>query len=48
MFGPYTFHRSLPNRSQSARRVFINGYAHPGANWRLYPGSEAGRLLEAC
>lgn len=48
MFGPYTFHRSLPNRSQSARRVFINGYAYPGANWRLYPGSEAGRLLKAC
>lgn len=48
IFGPYTFHRSLPNRSQSSRRVFINGYAYPGANWRLYPGCEAGRLLEAC
>jgi hypothetical protein len=45
LFGPYTFHRSLPNRSSRPRRVFINGYAAPGANRRVYPGEGAGRLL---
>jgi ectoine hydroxylase-related dioxygenase (phytanoyl-CoA dioxygenase family) len=45
VFGPYTFHRSLPNRSERPRRVFINGYASPGANRRVYPGEGAGRLL---
>jgi ectoine hydroxylase-related dioxygenase (phytanoyl-CoA dioxygenase family) len=45
LFGPYTFHRSLPNGSASPRRVFINGFAYPGANARLYPGRDAGRLL---
>jgi ectoine hydroxylase-related dioxygenase (phytanoyl-CoA dioxygenase family) len=45
LFGPYTFHRSLPNRSTRPRRVFINGFAHPGANSRVYPGAGAGRTL---
>jgi hypothetical protein len=45
LFGPYTFHRSLPNRSTRPRRVFINGFAHPGANSRVYPGDGAGRTL---
>lgn len=45
MFGPYTIHRSLPNRSNRPRRVLINGYAYPGANARTYPGNGAGRLL---
>lgn len=45
LFGPYTFHRSLPNRSSRPRRVFINGFAYPGANSRTYPGEGAGRLL---
>jgi ectoine hydroxylase-related dioxygenase (phytanoyl-CoA dioxygenase family) len=45
LFGPYVFHRSLPNRSSSPRRAFINGFAYPGANARLYPGRGAGRLL---
>ena len=45
LFGPYTFHRSLPNRSDAPRRAFINGFAYPGANARLYPGRGAGRLL---
>ncbi len=47
LFGPYTFHRSLPNRSRNPRRAFINGFAYPGANARLYPGRGAGRLLSA-
>jgi ectoine hydroxylase-related dioxygenase (phytanoyl-CoA dioxygenase family) len=45
VFGPYTIHRSLPNRSDVPRRVFLNGYAYPGANARVYPGEGAGRIL---
>ncbi|HEX4826296.1 MAG TPA: phytanoyl-CoA dioxygenase family protein [Candidatus Polarisedimenticolaceae bacterium] len=45
LFGPYTIHRSLPNRSAHPRRTFINGFAYPGANSRVYPGEGAGRLL---
>lgn len=47
LFGPYTYHGSEPNLSDRARRVFINGFAHPLANSRTYPGRGAGRLL-AC
>jgi ectoine hydroxylase-related dioxygenase (phytanoyl-CoA dioxygenase family) len=42
---PSTVHGSKPNRSRHARRVFINGYAYPGANRRVYPGEGAGRRL---
>jgi ectoine hydroxylase-related dioxygenase (phytanoyl-CoA dioxygenase family) len=45
VFGPYTVHGSQPNRSTTARRVFINGYAYPGANSRQYRGDGAGRRL---
>ena len=45
LFGPYTIHRSLPNRSDHPRRVFINGFAYPGANSRVYPGDGAGRMV---
>jgi ectoine hydroxylase-related dioxygenase (phytanoyl-CoA dioxygenase family) len=45
LFGPYTFHRSGPNRSDRPRRVLINGFACPGANSRVYPGEGAGRLV---
>lgn len=45
LFGPYTIHRSLPNLSRYPRRVFINGYAYPGANARVYEGDGAGRLV---
>ena len=47
LLGPYTVHGSKPNRSRHARRVFINGYAYPGANRRIYPGEGAGRRLRA-
>ena len=47
LLGPYTVHGSKPNRSRHARRVFINGYAYPGANRRIYPGKGAGRKLAA-
>ncbi len=47
LLGPYTVHGSKPNRSKHARRVFINGYACPGANHRIYPGKGAGRRVVA-
>lgn len=47
LLGPYTVHGSKPNRSKHARRVFINGYAYPGANRRIYPGKGAGRTVVA-
>ena len=47
LFGPYTIHASSPNRSSCPRRVFINGFAYPGANSRIYPGEGAGRLVRA-
>lgn len=46
-FGPYTAHASFENTSQHYRRVFINGYAHPGANRRVYPGEGACRMIRA-
>lgn len=45
-FGPYTAHASFENTSHHYRRVFINGYAYPGANHRVYPGDGAGRTLK--
>lgn len=45
-FGPYTAHASFENTSHHYRRVFINGYAYPGANHRVYPGVGAGRTLK--
>lgn len=44
-FGPYTIHSSGPNLSSRPRRAFINGFACPGANSRVYPGEGAGREL---
>ncbi|MFG1498849.1 phytanoyl-CoA dioxygenase family protein [Halobacteriovorax sp. XZX-3] len=44
-FGPYTFHSSSLNKTDSPRRVLINGYAQPGANKREYPGAGYGRHL---
>jgi ectoine hydroxylase-related dioxygenase (phytanoyl-CoA dioxygenase family) len=44
-FGPYAVHGSLPNTSTAPRRVLINGYAAPGANGRVYPGSGLGVRL---
>lgn len=44
-FGPYVFHSSSLNKTDSPRRVLINGYAQPGANKREYPGAGLGRHL---
>jgi len=44
-FGPYAVHGSEANTSSAPRRVWINGYAAPGANGRVYPGSGLGRAL---
>ena len=45
-FGPYVFHSSSLNKTDSPRRVLINGYAQPGANKREYPGVGLGRHLK--
>ena len=45
MFGPYSIHGSRVNTSSRPRRTFINGFAYPGANARVYPGEGAGRLV---
>lgn len=45
LFGPYVIHGSRPNRGRSPRRLFLNGFAYPGANRRVYPGVDAGRLV---
>jgi ectoine hydroxylase-related dioxygenase (phytanoyl-CoA dioxygenase family) len=44
-FGPYTIHGSGPNLSAHPRRVFINGFAFPGANRKDYGLPGAGRRL---
>jgi len=44
-FGPYLVHGSKPNNSQKPRRIFINGFAYPGANSRKYPGEGSGYRL---
>ena len=42
LFGPFTIHGSGPNRSDRSRRLFIQGYALPGANHRIYHGCGTG------
>lgn len=44
-FNPYVIHGSQPNKSNGPRRVFINGFAYPGANQKIYPGNGSGRTL---
>jgi len=44
-FGPYTAHASFENTSAHYRRVLINGYASPGANHRVYPGTGSCRKI---
>jgi ectoine hydroxylase-related dioxygenase (phytanoyl-CoA dioxygenase family) len=42
LFGPFVLHGSGPNTSAGTRRLFLQGYALPGANHRLYPGCGLG------
>ena len=42
VFGPFLVHGSGPNDSAKARRLFLQGYAAPGANRRVYPGCGLG------
>lgn len=44
-FGPFVIHGSGPNNSIHPRRLFLNGFAYPGANHRDYPGRGAGRTV---
>ncbi len=45
LFGPYVIHGSPPNRGDRPRRLFLNGFAYPGANRRDYPGEGSGRVV---
>jgi ectoine hydroxylase-related dioxygenase (phytanoyl-CoA dioxygenase family) len=45
LFGPYTVHSSLPNLSKIPRRVFINGFAYPGASQKTYIAGGTGRVV---
>jgi ectoine hydroxylase-related dioxygenase (phytanoyl-CoA dioxygenase family) len=47
VFGPFVVHGSGPNRSNGPRRLFLNGFALPGANRRVYPGCGLGRPVRA-
>ena len=47
LFGPYTVHGSDVNQSKTMRRVFINGFALPGANHFYYPGCGTGLRVSA-
>lgn len=42
VFGPFVIHGSAPNDSAVSRRLFLQGYAAPGANRRVYPGCGRG------
>ncbi|MEL7368665.1 MAG: phytanoyl-CoA dioxygenase family protein [Myxococcota bacterium] len=44
LFGPFLVHGSTANRSRSARRVLVNGYARTGVNRRRYHGAGMGQL----
>jgi len=47
LFGPFVVHGSSPNRSERKRRLLLNGFSVPGANFRQYPGEGSGRSLQA-
>jgi hypothetical protein len=42
LFGPFVAHGSGPNQGAIPRRLFLQGYAVPGANGRVYPGCGLG------
>lgn len=42
LFGPFVVHGSGPNTGTIPRRLFLQGYALPGANRREYPGCGLG------
>lgn len=42
LLSPFTIHGSGPNLGRTPRRLFINGFASPGANRRDYPGAGFG------
>lgn len=47
LLSPFTVHGSGPNLGRTPRRLFINGFASPGANRRDYPGAGFGVRISA-
>ncbi len=43
---PCLVHFSGPNKSDKPRRLFINGYAYPGANHEPYPGTGSAQEID--
>jgi ectoine hydroxylase-related dioxygenase (phytanoyl-CoA dioxygenase family) len=43
---PYLIHGSYPNKSNVSRRIFINGFAYPGANTQPYPGEGSSKTID--
>jgi len=47
LLSPFTVHGSGVNQGRTKRRLFINGFASPGANRRSYPGAGRGVRVTA-
>ncbi len=47
LLSPFVVHGSGPNHGATKRRLFINGFASPGANRREYPGAGRGLRVVA-
>lgn len=45
---PYLVHGSEANSSNEPRRIFINGFAYPGANKSPYPGTGSAENITLC
>lgn len=45
LFHPFSIHGSDANKSNSIRKVFINGYCPPKANLKHYPGCGVGKYI---
>lgn len=46
IWNPYLIHGSIPNKFTTDRRIFINGFAYPGANTKPYPGDGSAKSIE--
>ncbi len=45
LWHPYLIHGSDPNRFTTPRRIFLNGFAYPGANSKPYPGEGSAQQI---
>lgn len=45
LWHPYLIHGADPNKFATQQRLFINGFAYPGANNKPYPGEGSAQLV---